>query len=254
MIKISLVVPSRQRNELLKKCINSFYSKAANPSEVEMLIMMDFDDKSFNEINEYCSSLGQEIVLARRNRVPYIISAYVNPLSRMSRGEYIWGLNDECQIVQDRWDEKFLSIAESNKNKILQYYFVDDDMPKIGFCSFPILNRRFVELLNGTMPNDKIMWGSDSLLYNLCGQLHSKHILNYNPIIDIRDKITVLNESHHNGKRPRDSIYYDIVKNSGIFFANKSDNDIMIELLLKIEKDIHKVNSITHIKNTYITR
>src|SRR5687767_3074816 len=103
-MKFSLFTPSRKRPALLKQCISSFFTKCSNPAEVEFHILMDYDDESCNDIQDYVSKSGWNITLSRRYRSQFLIRDYVNVLARTCSGKFIWGLNDECEVVTKEWD------------------------------------------------------------------------------------------------------------------------------------------------------
>ena len=125
-MKISLIIPSRERISLLINCLNSFFSKAKNKANIEAIIIADDDDISFKDFNEYISYTKYNIKLFFVNRSKFCQRDYNNFGGRVSTGELIWVLNDDCIILTDNWDELIVnyvhSIFSTQKDKILYWY------------------------------------------------------------------------------------------------------------------------------------
>ena len=109
--KISIILPTRGRRDVLKKSIESFVDKASNPERIEILFGVDEDDKGVNEyikenLAEYLKSKKVE---ARANIFKPLgyenLHTYVNTLAGNSTGDWLFFWNDDCLMVTEGWDE-----------------------------------------------------------------------------------------------------------------------------------------------------
>ena len=109
--KISIILPTRGRRDVLKKSIESFVDKASNPERIEILFGVDEDDKGVNEyikenLAEYLKSKKVE---ARANIFKPLgyenLHTYINTLAGNSTGDWLFFWNDDCLMVTEGWDE-----------------------------------------------------------------------------------------------------------------------------------------------------
>jgi hypothetical protein len=243
MIDISLFIPSRKRTALLKKCIDSFFLKAHDVSKIEMIILMDFDDTSLDEILAFVRNRTWNITIAAKNRSIYLIRDYQNPLGRMCAGKYCWGVNDECEVVQDKWDNIFRDNIPDFEDDKLRYIKMDDDGHHPDFCCFPAISRKAMLGLDGYMPQEKLNWGADVVLHNIFERISQQKLLPYDPIVDISTFLKVNHYSSHNKKTERDEIYQDIKRYNIGYTQPMSDDDIVglyVNKLVKFETQEEK--------------
>ncbi len=113
--KISVILPTRGRRDVLKKSIESFVDKASNPERIEILFGVDEDDKGVNEYikDNIADYLKSKKVEARANIFKPLgyenLHTYVNTLAGNSTGDWIFFWNDDCLMVTEGWDEVIAS-------------------------------------------------------------------------------------------------------------------------------------------------
>ena len=113
--KISIILPTRGRRDVLKKSIESFVDKASNPERIEILFGVDEDDKGVNEYikDNIADYLKSKKVEARANIFKPLgyenLHTYVNTLAGNSTGDWIFFWNDDCLMVTEGWDEVIAS-------------------------------------------------------------------------------------------------------------------------------------------------
>ena len=198
------------RFEYLKKCLESFFEKAEKPEEIEAVILMDLDDTEYcKTVQDYClkKKYNIQLVIKRRDIVAFNES-YQNHGAQCSFGNYVWALNDECEMLTDSWDV----IIKENAKKLmrnvpsgLMYIAIDDDthmkleagIDKWG-CCFPILSLPAIEAINGLIPAEIGNWGGDTWLFEIFKEHASFTIL------DLTKKITIIHHSPHSGRREPD--------------------------------------------------
>ena len=99
--KITVLLPTRGRPELLEKSIKSLMDKATNPADIEIMLGLDEDDTATTEyiketIAPYLQELGVE---ARANIFKPLgyenLHTYVNTLAGAATGEWLFFWNDD---------------------------------------------------------------------------------------------------------------------------------------------------------------
>lgn len=203
MKNFTLFTASRARPELLKQCIRSFFYKASDPNSIEFIFATDWDDPSYNdpELLELAESFDIKQVI--RGRSKNFHNDYHNTCMKMAQGELIFGLNDECEIVETNWDRIIMEAYDRRSwNDEVAYIGVNDSTHTDGHINkdrgscFPIVSKFAMETLGCYIPSEITMWGGDLAIYQVYKGVDR--------VIDIWDKITVLHHSSHNGTREKD--------------------------------------------------
>lgn len=216
-VKFSLITPTRQRPDLVKEFLDSFFGKAAHPDEVEVLFAADFDDETAPEIEFFALEKKYNVKILKRHRSNWHQRDYNSPLARLATGNYIWGCNDENLIVQDNWDsilEAEIEAFLADKLDRVVYVAVgdgthDESNPNThrreeSGCCFPILTKEAIAALGCWMPIEIQAWSGDIHLFNIFRGL------NYNRVLNLREEIQVIHRSSHNGLREKDYSYQNL--------------------------------------------
>lgn len=225
MKSFSLFLPTRERPELLKACVDTFFCLAKNPEHVEMVIVMDDDDQSYAEFEEFAKRSYFDLKILKVPRSVHHQRDYNNVAASQTIGRYIWGLNDDTEMVTRNWDEILENAIEDHLTSInsrIAYIGMDDSThTEVGNsethpewngknlaqeygCCFPILTREAYEKLGFFCPNEIDMWGADIALYRIFQQ---------RPQALLRvPNVKVLHKTYHIGTRPADKVC-EVVKN-----------------------------------------
>ncbi|MEK6878952.1 MAG: hypothetical protein AABY22_05055 [Nanoarchaeota archaeon] len=217
-INFSLIIPTRKRVPLLRKCVDSFFSLAKNPFQIEAIILQDFCDLETPSLYSYFNSTNFNIKLLLQRRSNLLITHYHNFGSQVGIGLYTLILNDDAYCVLQNWDEIILNrlneflidkpdrILYSLTNDNIHYQgdhgnFApphDKDFTKVnirthGTC-FPILSKETLDAQNCLMPNELEGWCADNELYKIFEKLKQNRICD---ITDIKflQATTVHNKS-----------------------------------------------------------
>lgn len=142
--KVSLLCCTRGRVKALEQSIESVFSKAKNPNQIEILVRFDNDD---------IDSITDFIILKESKFKNYNIKLsigewfgykklnhYYNELWPQAEGEWLFLWNDDCLMVTENWDEEINSF--SGQNFLLN--------PKhnhecADWCVFPIVPKAWCE-------------------------------------------------------------------------------------------------------------
>jgi hypothetical protein len=109
--KISILLPTRGRIQSLEKSLVSLLSRAHDPTQIEILLALDRDDKEV--INFATTDLKKLLETQYRcgytamafNPIGYIrLNEYLNALARISQGDWLFFYNDDAVMDTQDWD------------------------------------------------------------------------------------------------------------------------------------------------------
>ena len=143
---LSIISAVKGIPELTQKAFNSIWENAANPKQIEHLIVLDCksfskDTETHDLLDEYknfYTSLGININVGEvcfcKNPEGYktrnLHRDYWNPLAKKAKGDIIFGLTNDCIIQTKNFDQILLDAFEQYKTKhrhdVVQF-LVDDD-------------------------------------------------------------------------------------------------------------------------------
>lgn len=116
---ISLLLPTRQRPNELLELYDSAFGTAARPAEVEMVAVVDDDDRSYD-------ALGGIPQLQLLSVPRTTLSDYWNIASRFAKGPVYGLLADDVRFRTQGWDEV---VAEAFPPDGIAHVFGDDGTP-----------------------------------------------------------------------------------------------------------------------------
>lgn len=175
MKTFSLILNSRSRPYLLERLLYSLVLTTKDISQLEILIRLDDDDPSLASsvaaIEKY--SFATYFIDSRITNV----HTSLNELARKSTGDYIWVMNDDCEIVTKHWDYhvlELLSLWHEVNGTICYLHTTDNSCDKGGhkkYSSFPMLTRATFEKLGYFMHEQFVGLGGDVHLYRIFDKL-----------------------------------------------------------------------------------
>lgn len=145
---VSILLPTRQRPELMLKAVKSLIEKASDPSRIEVLLKIDTDDQ--RTYTSRCSELERvtpnyKILISPRQRGYADLHTHVNELCGIAEGEYLFLWNDDATMQTEHWDEY---VAEHSQgvfgNPICVIQIDNTDGWKYGF---PLVHRKVYEIV-----------------------------------------------------------------------------------------------------------
>ena len=141
---ISILLPTRERFDLMIESIKSLYEKANDPTKIELLLKLDNDNyKEYmdrvGEIHEITTNV--KIVISDRKDGYDSLHHFFNELGGVSEGEFLFIWNDDSTMITEGWDKY---VAEySGELCILQL-----DAKSEPNWIFPMVHRKIYEILN----------------------------------------------------------------------------------------------------------
>ena len=107
---ISVICPSRGRQDQLLKMINSARLSADQPESIQFCIYIDDDDNGYNFKEEIIKSLNIKFLKGPR----FWLSGMFNSLLTIASGDFIFWCGDDAEFKTYGWDTKM-------KNEILKF-------------------------------------------------------------------------------------------------------------------------------------
>jgi len=146
--KISLLLPSRERSQKFRRMLNSLKSKCSNINRIEILLLLDEDDK---EIVNYKNLIDNEfkdlnIKLIIKNLKTHAIRN--NYLASISNGDILFPANDDMIFISSNWDH-YIDSEFSKIDKNIPFCLWINSGKKYNYlhCDFPILNKAWYKSL-----------------------------------------------------------------------------------------------------------
>lgn len=237
--KISVIIPTRGRPDLLKNCLLSLLNNSYKKSRLfEIILLIDNDDNetlqtaiglqsqfifTIDHDKTKCNSLSI-IVL---DRSEYMQRDYNNAGAIAAKGELVFVLNDDATIDTNDWDKTIYDFYQNNKPKddIMLIAISDnthdsrskDIMGEVrspethGPC-FPIVTKTFINYTKGIFPSNIRMWGADIILYkifyssNRVYRLHNVHVEHHSYHASNREKDCINDHVSMVSSRPKEML------------------------------------------------
>lgn len=142
---ISMLLPARGRTANLYASVDSVYSLASHPENVEVLVRMDDDDKCLQDeqvvLADIAKHVGRDLVRVEVGpRLGYArMHEYYNDLAARARGDWLFIWNDDIEMLTEGWDEK---IADA---PLFSVQFPRRDMRDTTDYTLPVVGRPVYE-------------------------------------------------------------------------------------------------------------
>lgn len=192
--KISLLIPTRERPQMLRNFVRSIYEMTHHKKNLELLFICDLDDSiaqhSINEImTKYTGQLEMRVLIRPRSEM--LNEDYYNFAARQATGDLLWVLADDLEIVHPGWDVLVQNEVENFTKVHPDMIFcvsIKDNTPPPShrlpkFPCFPMLTKEAREALGGWILHPKVpTWGADYITYCIfepMGRLIQMHNTNY---------------------------------------------------------------------------
>jgi len=176
--KISILLPTRKRTDLLVKSVSSLICNAKDSANLEFLIAYDEDD---TESKEFFQNVWQGFIeqssstskIFESPRYGYLqLFRYVNFLAEQATGDWIMFWNDDALQLTENWDEEILK--HTGWFGLLRMPCINMNHP---FALFPIIPRSWVDFFGLVSPVNHSDWwiyhvaNSNNLMKNISVQV-----------------------------------------------------------------------------------
>jgi len=216
---VSVLIPSRDRIDILKNSINSLLSNAGNPDNIQILIRFDFDDKaSCSRFLELPLRPHDVVLFGNRFRGYKDHHLFLNDLAKLAIGEFLFTWNDDTTMISRNWD----SIVKEYSGQFIVLKPKHNMYTLQEFNGNPIYPKKWVELCGHVAMNCH----TDNWVHDIATEL------------DIQKEvdITIRNDAAHWGGFVNDQTY----KEGSIFHYDHDDYYGEIKTLMR-KQDKEKI-------------
>ena len=223
--KISILLPTRERSVKFKRMLDSLITTCKNIYRIELLILIDEDDKELNKYEE----ILKDAKYKNLNSKIYIINLPShakrnNYLAEKSSGEILFPFNDDVIFISQNWDKEIDLEFSKIKNQPYCLWINSGQKYLYLHSDFPVINRIWYEKLGYIGSEFFNFWYLDTWICDL--SLRSKKFL-------ISKNIKLYQYSAHTIKEEVDSTHLKNIKND----IPKKDEIIWLETKNERKKD-----------------
>jgi hypothetical protein len=175
---------------MLKASVKSLLDNASNKNVIEILYKVDSDDKpSVDAVLELSSLVTTKMIVSPRGRGYEGLHEYINELSKIATGDWLFIWNDDALMLTKGWDHIISQVSPASG----MGFRGGDDIclmaPKVIqreiSWEFPILRRKVVEIL-GHFSNS---YSSDSYVYWVMSRLNAALFLEDIKVTHVQNEI-----------------------------------------------------------------
>jgi glycosyltransferase involved in cell wall biosynthesis len=143
---ISMLLPTRGRPALARRFFQSVLQTTSRPDRVEIILYVDEDDVDSHRLDSPGLNITR-IVGPRRS-----MGDYNSVCLKRARGDIIVLANDDMMIRTPGWDDKIAAVHAGFADGVYLAYANDLFMSRRR-ATFPILSRRFCDVLGDPFPS-----------------------------------------------------------------------------------------------------
>ena len=199
MTCISVLLPTRQRINLVKQSLHSLLSRSQDPTNIEILIAYDEDDvesATFFASSEWTQWVKDHNTQAQTFAVTRWgykqLHEYYNFLSRHSQGSWLLIWNDDASMETTGWDD----VVRQNDDWRMLLHMTCSNL--VMRCSiFPLFHRDWIELFGTVSPINH----PDSWISEVCWQARARRVI---PVSAYHDRADLTGNNKDNTFLARD--------------------------------------------------
>ncbi len=226
---ISVLFPTRGRVDMLRESVKSLLDTASDKSRIEVLYKVDFDDEpTVHAVQELSKLVPTKVLVSPRGRGYEGLHDYINELSRLATGDWLFIWNDDALMLTHGWDDIIYGAAPSPKIGFLGNDDVCLMAPRVVqrdiSWEFPILRRKVVEIL-GHFSNS---YSSDSYIYWVMSRLSAAVFIEGMLVTHIQNEI---NDTTKKEGRDVSSKYSDVLNSDQMKALQEADRKTLSEYL-----------------------
>jgi hypothetical protein len=185
MTYLSVLLPTRQRTNLVMRSLNSLATTAQNPADIEVLIAYDNDDvesHDFFSSDQWTQWLADHAISARAFQVTRwgyrSLHEYYNYLATHSKGSWLFMWNDDALMETRHWDDQ---VRQNDSWRMLLHITCRN---LVMNCSiFPLFHRDWIDLFDTVSPINH----PDSWISEVCWHASARKVIDVSTYHDRAD-------------------------------------------------------------------
>ena len=166
MARISLLLPTRGRQHLLRRLFDSLVMHTAHLEDLEVILYLDDDDETGHDIGDDRFSLIK--IIGPRSSM----GAYNTICLGRASGDLIMLINDDVIVRTSAWDRTVAELARRVSDGIFLAYPNDLHIGK-RMCTFPIFTRKACEVLTRPYPEEYKSYFIDWHIFDIFKRLRA---------------------------------------------------------------------------------
>ena len=174
MKTFSILTPSRNRPDRLKQFIDSVYTLAAFPNNVEMIVYVDLDDPRLADYKQLEANIEHNVVFLFGEHMS--ISKSWNSLAKLSTGNVLIMGNDDLLYRTSAWD-KSLDLELDLYPDDIYCAWMEDKINGESHCAFPIVSRLWYETLGYFAPGVFNFGYNDTWVFDIAQRVDRCHFI-----------------------------------------------------------------------------
>lgn len=169
----SLILPSRDRVNLLVGLLRSLRDTTADIEAVELLVAVDDDDKATTSAVPGITNAYPFTKFVQCRRATNFSEGYYNHLAKLATGRFLMTLNDDVEFITRDWDRaanaKLSHYKATRPDGIL--LGAASDSTGCSYPCFPMLSREAFEALGWLQHPQFLCWGADTYISRVFHQI-----------------------------------------------------------------------------------
>jgi hypothetical protein len=146
---VSVLLPTRGRPDGVCESVDSLYSLAEDKALIDFIFKIDSDDE---ETLKLCQRLEKIIplktLISPRGKGYSDMHLWVNDLSALATGDWLFLFNDDAKMVTPKWDQILLTLSAENPGSVADVCVLlaeTKDMPDAN--AFMFVRKKVVEVM-----------------------------------------------------------------------------------------------------------
>lgn len=168
-MKISLLIPSRERLNLKLTLISSIITTVSDISNVEIVFGIDEDDPTQDIVEKIANAIPCVKIVKIKNNGKFIgINRIWNILASNTESEIFGYIGDDMIFMTQDWDKKILEEFSNNncpKDNIKLVHCYDGHRQWDEICVNAFVHRKYYEVLGYFTKEDFLINWSDQWMY-----------------------------------------------------------------------------------------
>tara|TARA_B100000427_G_C15427296_1_gene559099 strand:- start:147 stop:980 length:834 start_codon:yes stop_codon:yes gene_type:complete len=180
---ISLLLPTRERSDKFNRMLESLKNTCHDLSRIEILILIDTDDKNFHDYEKIINDNKSKI------KINFFVKDFKthairnNFLANNCSGDLLFPINDDMVFVSKNWDLQLdTEFSKNFNNKPFCLWIDAGNRYKYFHCDFPIVNRNWYKRLGYIGSEYFNFWYLDSWICELSRRSNT-FLLSYKIIV-----------------------------------------------------------------------
>ena len=145
-MKISVLLPTRNRVKMVIKTLNSLYKTVSDKDRLEVILGIDEDDPSLELLQKfgrrYFKDYDVKICMFQERHGYVNLHKYINVMAKEAKGDWLFLWNDDSYILTENWDK----LVEEYKDNFALLSPKVKENPNYPGSMFPIIPKKWIEV------------------------------------------------------------------------------------------------------------